>query len=46
MNFYNFLKNRAIEEKIEKIVVGAIITNPKNQILLVKRKMDDFMGGI
>lgn len=46
MNFYNFLKSKALEEKIEKIVVGAIITNSKNQILLVKRKLDDFMGGI
>lgn len=46
MKFYQFLKTRAIEDGIEKIVAGAIITNNKGEVLLVKRKQDDFMGGI
>lgn len=46
MNFYENLKNRAIENKIKKFVAGAIITNEKGEVLLVKRKKDDFMGSI
>lgn len=46
MEFYQFLKSMATENGIEKFIAGAIITNDKGEILLVKRKQDDFMGGI
>lgn len=46
MDFYKYLENKARNEKISKIVVGAVITNEKGEILLMKRKNDDFMGGI
>lgn len=46
MNFYEYLENRAKDDGIEKIVVGAMITNDNDEILLMKRKEDDFMGGI
>lgn len=46
MNFYEYLENRAKDDGIEKIVVGAVITNDNDEILLMKRKEDDFMGGI
>ena len=46
MNFYEYLENRAKDDGVEKIVVGAMITNDNEEILLMKRKEDDFMGGI
>lgn len=46
MKFYEFLQNKAIEDGIERFVVGAVITNEKGEIFLAKRKKDDFMGGI
>ena len=46
MNFYEYLENRAKDDGIGKIVVGAVITNDNDEILLMKRKEDDFMGGI
>ena len=46
MNFYEYLENRAKDDGVEKIVVGAVITNDNGEILLMKRKEDDFMGGI
>ena len=46
MNFYEYLENRAKDDGVEKIVVGAVITNDNEEILLMKRKEDDFMGGI
>ena len=46
MNFYEYLENKAKREGIDKIVVGAIITNEKKEIFLVRRNKDDFMGGI
>ncbi|MBR6504290.1 MAG: NUDIX domain-containing protein [Clostridia bacterium] len=46
MNFYEFLQKKAIEDGIERFVVGAIITNEKGEIFLAKRKKDDFMGDI
>lgn len=46
MNNYNFLLEKAKEEGIEKNVVGAIIVNKQGKILIMTRKLDDFMGGI
>ena len=46
MELYKYLENKAKEEDINKIVVGAVITNKNDEILLMKRKQDDFMGGI
>lgn len=46
MNFYDFLEANAKADGIERLVVGAIITNEKGEIFLAKRKADDFMGGI
>lgn len=45
MNFYDFLEKNAKAEGIERMVVGAIITNEKGEIFLARRKKDDFMGG-
>ena len=39
-------KDNAKEDQIERLVVGAIITNKNAEILLIKRKADDFLGGI
>ena len=44
MNFNQFLEKNAKDDKIENIVVGAIITNENGEILLVKRKKNNFMG--
>jgi 8-oxo-dGTP diphosphatase len=33
-------------DNLQKIVVGAVITNNENDILLLKRVADDFMGGL
>ena len=46
MKFYDYLIERGKEDGIEKNVVGAIILNDKNEILVMSRKVDDFMGGI
>ena len=46
MNFYEYLENKSKNEGIHKIVVGAVITNQYGEILLMKRRKDDFMGGI
>ncbi len=44
-----FLKNiieKAKAEGIIKNVVGAVIMNENNEVLILERKKDDFMGGI
>ncbi len=46
MKIENLLKEKAKEDGIEKIVVGAVITNEKNEVLILRRKADDFLGGI
>ena len=46
MELYELLIKKGKEEGIIKNVVGAIILNEKNQILIISRKTDDFMGGI
>ena len=45
MNFYDYLEKSAKEDGIERIVVGAIITNENGDVFLAKRREDDFMGG-
>ena len=46
MELYELLIKKRKEEGIVKNVVGAIIFNEKNQVLIMSRKTDDFMGGI
>ncbi len=46
MNIENLLENKAKQDGIEKIVVGGVITNQNNEVLILRRKSDDFMGGI
>lgn len=46
MKFYDLLIEKGKEEGIEKNVVGGIILNSNNEILIMTRKSDDFMGGI
>ena len=46
MELYELLIEKGKQEGIVKNVVGAIILNEKNQILIMSRKTDDFMGGI
>ena len=45
MNFYKYLEKTAINDSVDKFVVGAVITNENGEIFLAKRKQDDFMGG-
>ena len=46
MKIENLLEERAKEDGIEKIVVGGVITNENDEVLILKRKADDFLGGI
>ena len=46
MELYELLIKKGKQEGIIKNVVGAIIFNEKNQVLIMSRKTDDFMGGI
>lgn len=46
MGLYELLIRKGKQEGIVKNVVGAIILNEKNKVLIVSRKTDDFMGGI
>lgn len=46
MKFYDLLVEKAKEEGIVKTVVGGIVMDSKNNILVLTRKADDFMGGI
>lgn len=46
MDFYNYLIGKAKSDQIEKIVVGGVISNNKNEFLILRRNIDDFMGGI
>ena len=46
MKLYELLIRKGEQEGIVKNVVGAIILNEKNQVLIMSRKTDDFMGGI
>lgn len=46
MKFYEILIEKGKEEGIIKNVVGAIIVSENNEVLIMSRKEDDFMGGI
>lgn len=46
MNDFDYLLEKAKEEKIEKNVVGSVIVNRQGKILIMSRKSDDFMEGI
>lgn len=46
MKFYDLLIEKAQEEGIIKNVVGAIVLNKNNEVLIMTRKENDFMGGI
>ena len=46
MKFYDYLIEKAKKDGIQKFVVGGVITNSLNQVLILTRKTDDFMGGI
>ena len=46
MKFYDLLMEKGKEEGIIKNVVGGIVLNSQNEILIMTRKTDDFMGGI
>lgn len=46
MKFYDLLVEKAKEDGIVKNVVGGIVMDNENNILVLTRKIDDFMGGI
>lgn len=45
-NFFTEIQNNIIKDEIQKVVVGAIIVNDDNKVLLLERIADDFMGGL
>lgn len=46
MDFKKDIVEKAKSEGIIKNVVGAVIMNENNEVLILERKKDDFMGGI
>lgn len=46
MSFYDLLIENGKKDEIEKNVVGALVLNSQNEILILTRKTNDFMGGI
>ncbi|MDD3340902.1 MAG: NUDIX hydrolase [Bacilli bacterium] len=46
MKFYDLLIKKGKEDGIVKNVVGGIVLNSNQEILIMTRKTDDFMGGI
>ncbi len=46
MNIESLLEEKAKEDGIERIVVGGVVTNKDNKFLILRRKADDFLGGI
>lgn len=46
MNFFETLNNKAEKDEIVKRIAGGIIYNAHGKILLLKRRAEDFMGGI
>ncbi|MDD2495534.1 MAG: NUDIX hydrolase, partial [Tissierellia bacterium] len=46
MDFFEVLEDKVKKDGIAKRVSAGVIMNEKNEILLLKRRDDDFMGGI
>ena len=46
MDFELYLREKAKEDGIKKLCTGAFIKRKDNSILVVKRKKDDFLGGL
>lgn len=46
MDFFDKLEKKARADRVVKIVAGAIILNQEDKVLFLKRREDDFMGGI
>ena len=46
MRFYDYLVEKAKEDGIQKLVVGGVVLNSNREVLILTRKLDDFMGGI
>ncbi len=46
MNFFETLNKKAEKDEIVKRIAGGIIYNKQGEVLLLKRREDDFMGGI
>ncbi|MCL2851110.1 MAG: NUDIX hydrolase [Firmicutes bacterium] len=46
MDFYNHLIEKAKQDGIEKIVVGAVIQDSDEKILILRRPFNDFLGGL
>lgn len=46
MDFFEDLEKKRKKDGIMKRIAGGIISNENNEILFLKRKSDDFMGGI
>lgn len=46
MKFYDYLIEKAKESGMQKFVAGGVIVNSSNKVLILTRKIDDFMGGI
>lgn len=46
MDFYDVVIAKGKADGVEKNVVGGVIVNSNNEILLMTRKPDDFYGGI
>lgn len=46
MNFFESLNEKAMRDGIVKRIAGGIIYNNEGKLLLLRRRADDFMGGI
>lgn len=46
MNFFDSINEKAMKDGIVKRIAGGIIYDSEGKILLLKRREDDFMGGI
>ena len=43
-HLFAHLANEAYQDGVQKLIVGAVISNGRD-VLLLKRRQDDFMGG-
>lgn len=46
MDFYSYLIEQAKKDGVQKLVAGGIVLNDQRAILVMTRKLDDFLGGI